>query len=162
MKIYIKALACLFLFALYGCGFHLAGTGEFSNSLERTSVQGFAISRELLNQIKRNLKSNQIDVVNPEQATALVNVLSEETEKEVLTLDSDGKAREYELILKVSFDVKGTDNSYFLKPQEIQLSRDFVFDKRDLLGANEEEAQLFDEMKRDAAKLIVYRLQSIE
>ena len=151
----------VYIGVLVSCGFHLAGTGEFSDSLQNTSVQGVATSRELLNMIERTLKSNQINVVEPEQATALVNILSEEIEKVVLTVDSDGKAREYELILRVSFDVKGLDNSYLLNEQNIQLNRDFVFNKSDLLGANEEEQQLFNEMRDDAARLIVYRLQSI-
>ena len=80
----------------------------------------------------------------------------------MLTFDSDGKAREYELILKVTFEVRGPNNSYFLKDQSISLNRDFVFEKGDLLGANEEEQQLFSEMRNDVAKLIVYRLQTID
>ena len=144
-----------------GCGFHLAGSGDFSSSLDNTSVQSAASSRELVRLIEKNLKSNQINVVGIDQATALINILFEETEKVVLTVDSDGKAREYELILKVTFDAKRPDKSFLLREQSISLNRDFVFDKSDLLGANEEEQQLFSEMRRDAAKLIVYRLQTI-
>ncbi len=79
----------------------------------------------------------------------------------ILTVDNDGKAREYELILRVNFDVKGVDDSNLLNEQNISLSRDFVFDKSDLLGANEEEQKLFNEMRNDVAKLIVHRLQAI-
>ena len=144
-----------------GCGFHLAGSGDFSSSFDNTSVQSAASSRELVRLIEKNLKSNQINVVGIDQATALINVLRDETEKVVLTLDSDGKAREYELSLNVIFNVKRPDNSYLLREQSVSLNRDFVFDKRNLLGANEEEQQLFSEMRSDAAKLIVYRLQTI-
>ena len=163
MKNFIFKLQYLFIFICLqtSCGFHLAGTGEFANSLQNTSVHSDIASRELLIQIERALSANQINIVDIEQATAIINVKNEEAEKVVLTVDSDGKAREFELILRVSFDVKRSDNSYLLSEQNIQLSRDFVFDKRDLLGANEEEQQLFNEMKSDAAKLIVYRLQAI-
>ena len=161
MKNITNIIFLIFVCTLNGCGFHLAGTNEFSSSLENTSVQGVATSRELVNQIKRSLSSNNINVVEADEATALVNILNEEIERVVLTVDSDGKAREYELILSIRFDVKRLDNSYLLKEQNIRLSRDYVFDKRDLLGANEEEQQLFNEMRSDAAKLIVYRLQSI-
>ena len=162
----MKKIVNLFLFLLSfsyisSCGYHLAGTGKFSSSLQNTSVQGVGTSRELINSVKRNLASNQINVVEAEQATALINILEEQTEKITLTVDSDGKAREFELILSVNFDVKRVDDSYLLKEQNISLSRDFVFDKSDLLGTNEEEQQLFTEMRNDAAKLMVYRLQSI-
>ena len=147
---------------LSGCGFHLAGYGDYSSSLDNTSVQSVSSSHELVRLIENNLKSSKINIVEIDQATAIVNILHEETEKVVLTLDSDGKAREYELILEVTFEVKGHGNSYFLKDQSISLSRDFVFEKGDILGANEEEQQLFSEMRNDVAKLIVYRLQTID
>ena len=90
-----------------------------------------------------------------------LQILNEETEKVVLTVDNDGKAREFELLLRITFDVKRSDNSILLDQQTIDLDRDFVFDKSDLLGTNEEEQELFNEMRNDAAKLIVYRLQTI-
>ena len=146
---------------IQGCGFHLAGQGEFSSELKNTHIQGSSSSNEMLRLLEKNLRYNQINVVDAENATALLRILNEETEKEVLTVDSDGKAREYELLLRITFEVKRSDNTILLKPQEIDLNRDFVFDKRDLLGANEEELELFNEMRNDAAKLIVYRLQTI-
>jgi len=144
-----------------GCGFHLAGEGEFTDELNNTHIQSRSSSNELLRLLEKNLRSNQINVVGIESATALLQILNEETEKVVLTVDSDGKAREYELLLRIRFEVKRPDNTILLKQQEIDLSRDLVFDKRDLLGTNEEEQDLYSEMRNDAAKLIVYRLQTI-
>ncbi len=163
MKIRITEPIYLFVLLnmLYACGFQLAGSGNFSSSLDKSSVQSAASSQDLARLVEKNLKTNQIDIVAVEQATALINILHEKTEKVVLTLDSDGKALEYELILQVSFDVKNPDNSYLLREQSISLNRDFLFDKRDLLGSNEEAQRLFDEMRSDVAKLIVYRLQTI-
>lgn len=157
-----KVLSILFsFFLLQSCGFHLASEGEFSSEVTNTHVQALSSSNELVRLIKKNLRTNQVNVVDADHATALLRILSEETEKVVLTLDSDGKAREYELLLRISFEVKRPDNSVMLKQQKIDLNRDFVFDKNDLLGATEEERDLFNEMRNDAAKLIVYRLQSI-
>ncbi len=163
MKNFTKNIIFIFVLLqiLNGCGFHLAGTGEFSDSLQNTSVHSITASRELISLVERNLIYNQINVVDTEQATALLNILEEQTEKVILTVDNDGKAREYELILRVNFDVKGIDDNYLLSEQNISLSRDFVFDKSDLLGANEEEQKLFNEMRNDVAKLIVHRLQAI-
>ncbi len=151
---YILLLMC-------GCGFHLAGQGEYSNEVSNTHVQATSSSKELIRLLEKNLRSNKINVVEAEKATAFLHILNEETEREVLTLDNDGKAREYELLLKITYEVKRPDNSSLLKKQTINLNRDFVFDKSDLLGANEEEQDLFNEMRNDAAKSIVYRLQTI-
>ncbi len=151
----------LFASLLHGCGFHLAGEGTFKDELSNTHIQDMAASKNLLRALENNLRSNQINIVNEKSATAFLQIVSEEAEKVVLTVDSDGKAREFELVLRVTFMVKKPDNTVLLSQQMISLSRDFVFDKSDLLGANEEEQELFSEMRRDAAKLIVYRLQTI-
>ncbi len=167
MIIHIRKSKILFLSALLSilpaCGFHLAGSGGgYVSNLANASVQGVASSGELVRFIEEDLRLRRIDVVGIDQAAALVNILSEKTEKIVLSVDSDGKAREFELILHVTFDTKRPDNSYLLREKSIRFSRDFIFDKRDLLGADEEEQKLFSEMRRDAAKFIVYRLQTIE
>ncbi len=146
---------------LYGCGFRLAGTGEFSTSLDNTAVQGVNTSKELQRIVENNLRVNSINIVEADEADAILTIHSEETEKIVLTLDNDGKAREFELILNIVFDVKSSDDSYLLAQQNISLNRDFVFDKSNLLGSNEEEVRLFSEMRVDAARLITRRLQSI-
>lgn len=152
----------LILNALYACGFKLAGTGEFSGSLENTSVQSNSSSRELTAHIERNLAANQINIVPADQATALLNILREETDRVVLSLDNDGKAREYELVLKVTFEVRSPDNTSLLNQQSVNVSRDYLFEKTELLGSSEEEQQLFGEMRRDLARLIVRRLQNIQ
>ena len=153
----------LLLFStLYACGFKLAGTGEFSPSLENTSVQSIPSSRQLAAQVERNLAANQINIVSADEATALLNILSEETDRLVLSLDSDGKAREYELVLKVIFDVRRPDNTALLNQQSISVSRDYLFEKTELLGSSQEEQQLYNEMRRDIARLIIRRLQNIQ
>lgn len=146
---------------LYGCGFHLAGEGTFASELSNTHIQSTSSSNEMMRLLEKNLRSNQINVVGADSATALLRILHEETEKVVLTVDSDGKAREFELLLRITFEVKRPDNTVLLDQQVIDLNRDFVFDKSDLLGTNEEEQELYSEMRNDAAKLIVYRLQTI-
>ncbi len=151
----------LFALLLQGCGFHLAGEGKFADELSNTHIQGASASKEMLRALEKSLRSNHINVVAAESATALLRILNEETERVVITVDSNGKAREFELLLRITFEVKRLDNTVLLDQQMIDLNRDFVFDKSDLLGANEEEQDLFNEMRKDAAKLIVYRLQTI-
>ena len=148
---------------LQGCGFRLAGTGDedVSTGLSSIALYSTGSSHELVRFTLEYLESNQINVVEPDQAEVLLELLSESAEKEVLTLDRDGKAREFDLALNIEFDVKRPDESYVLSQQSISLNRVFVFDKRDVLGSEEEESRLLDEMRRDAARLIVYRLRAI-
>ena len=155
--IQIVLIACV----ISGCGFHLAGEAEFDEELYNTHIQSTTSSEEMLRLLERNLRSNNINIVVSKSATAVLRIINEETERVVLTVDNDGKAREFELHLRIKFDVIRPDKSIILQQQTIALNRDFVFDIDNLLGANEEEQQLFSEMRRDVVKLIVYRLQTI-
>ena len=163
---YCRALVLILLILsgmLTGCGFRLAGSsnGDAARGIESISLHGPASSRELMQFTRNFLESSKIHIASAEQASARLGILSEGTDKEVLSLDSDGKAREYDLVLNITFDVKRSDESYLLSEQSISLNRAFVFDKRDVLGSAEEEQKLIDEMRKHAARLIVYRLQAI-
>jgi len=151
----------VFILVLSSCGYKLAGSGDFSSSLENTSVQAAVSSRELVRNIEKHLKSNEINIVEMNEASAIINILNEQTDRIVLSLDNDGKVREFELILNVTYDVKRADDTYMLNEQEISLNRDFVFNKTNLLGSDEEQQEVFSEMRDDAAKVIVFRLQQI-
>jgi len=156
-----KVIQIYILFSLCcGCGFHLAGGGDFADELSNTHVQRVSSSKDMSRLLEKSLRANQINIVEAENATAVVRILSDETEKAVVTLDSDGKAREFELFLRVTFDVINAEKKELLGKQFIKLDRNFVFDKNNLLGANEEEQKLLQEMRKDAARLIVYRLQN--
>jgi len=161
MKMYKSLLILLVACLMPGCGFHLAGEADFASELNNTHIKNVSSSKELLRLLDKHLRANQINVVDVDSATALLQILNEETETVVLTVDNDGKAREFELLLRITFDVKRPDNSILLDQQTIDLNRDFVFDKSSLLGANEEQQVLFNEMRNDAAKLIVYRMRTI-
>ena len=166
LHIIINRALCVLIFlgTLSACGFHLAGTmGDAPKNLGNVSVEGVSDGLALAGLVEKHLTSSHINVVEVDQATMLVNVLDEETSKNVLSIDSDGKAREYELILKVSFEVKGPDGGNLLPgKQYLSVRRDFVFDKNNILASNEEEQGLFDEMRNEAARLLIYRLRTIQ
>ena len=146
---------------LPGCGFRLAGSSESFDHLQNISVSGVRSSHELVYFTREYLGLDRVDIVEPGSAAIRLDILSEETEKEVLSLDANGKAREYELMLNVTFDVKRPDDSVLLPRQGIRLNRVLVFDKLDVLGSAEEEHQLLQEMRKDMAQLIMHRLRAI-
>ena len=161
---YITALmaSTLILLSLVpGCGFRLAGSGDVPGSLQNVAVHGKSSSRELVHLVQESLRSGQVNVVEPEHASIGLHILSEQTDREVLSLDTSGKAREYDLMLNVSFDVRHVPDSDSLSRQEIRIHRVLVFDKHDVLGSAEEEGQLLREMRREAAQRIVRRLKAI-
>lgn len=148
---------------LTSCGFHLRGAYELPADMSRTYISAGNENSELVRSLKRVLRSNQLTLVdNPVDAGAVLRIISEANNRRVLSVDSQGRAREYELQYSVKFEVTGKDNGFSLAPQELQLQREFLFDPEDVLGKGSEEADLIKDMQQDMVRLIMLRLQAYD
>ena len=59
--------------------------------------------------VESQLKANKNDLVSLEDATAVVTILYERRNRDVLSVDEEGKVREYELILQVGVSIKDAE-----------------------------------------------------
>lgn len=158
LKILVVAVM---LMVVSACGYHLAGKADLDPVFEKTHVSYQGRGRAVAELIEKQFQSNKYQIVPAEQASAVVKVLYETTNKEILSLDDDGKVREYELILRVGFNVQDAEGNVLIKNQEVRLSRDFLFEINELLGNVSEEQKIYQEMRADASRLILYRLQAV-
>ncbi len=143
------------------CGYRLAGKADLDPVFESTHVSYQGRGQAMAKLLEKQFEANKYVLVSAEQASALVEVLYETTDREILSVDEDGKVREYELILRVGVDVKDSEGRKLVGTQEVRLTRDFLFDINDVLGKGSEERAIYQEMRADAARLLLYRLQAI-
>ena len=146
---------------LSSCGYRLAGKADLDPVFETTHVSYQGRGRLMAELLEEQFKANKYQLVEIDKASAVVDVLYEITERDILSLDEEGKVREYELILRVGVDVKDAEGKKLINNQEVRLSRDFLFEINELLGKSGEEGKIYQEMREDAARLIIYRLQAI-
>lgn len=160
----VKGLSIFLLVALLSaCGFHLRGAAELSPELARTHITGVSEYSNFAISLRQQLRANGIEIVEDvRQATAVLSVTQNRTGRRVLSVDDDGKVREFELFTTLSFEVKDKDQKLLLKNQTITLTRDFVFDQTDVLGKAEEAEFLQEDMEQDIIRLMFYRLQTIK
>ena len=151
----------LIVFSLSACGFRLAGKADLAPQFERTHVSFSGNAKYVSRQLEKQLAANEVELADKDEANVIVHLRYDRKKKKILSVTDSGRAREYELVLNVGFDVKDAEGQTLLAPQNIHLTRDFLFDINDVLGKSEEEKEIYREMRRDAARLIVYRLQSI-
>ena len=155
----------LLIFVVSGCGFQLRGELDISSEisplyLERNTA--FKLAREL----KLILATNNISVTDdPGRASTQLTLLTEETGRRVLTVDGDGRAREYLLTYTVNFLVNTgqavTEQSAKQEMIEsVSLSRSLLFDTEAVLAVTNESEILYKDMRRNAARLILLRLQA--
>ena len=146
---------------LSACGFHLRGAYELPAAMQTTFIEVGDPNSELVRSLKRTLKGNDVELVNSrQQAQAVLRLFNEQHSKRVLSVDSRGRAREYELSYQISFELLDADAASIIKEQTLSLQRDFLFDTEDVLGKGREEAVLINDMQQDMVRLIMMRLQS--
>ena len=80
---------------------------------------------------------------------------------EILAVDAQGKVREFELIMRVGVDAKSAEGETYLANQDIRLTRSILFDINDVLGSQREQEAIYQEMREDISRLIIYRLQTV-
>ena len=90
-------------------------------------------------------------------------MLTEEKNRRVLTVDGDGRAREYLLTYTINFTVNTSSltkkKSKVIK-QSISLTRSLLFDTEAVLAVTNESEILYKDMQRNAARLILLKLQA--
>ena len=137
------------------CGFQLRG--QTTLPFETLFVQG---ASPMLVELKRNVAaSSQTKLVaQAAGADAVLAVDLEAREKIILSLDTSGRVREYQLRYRVGFRVHDAKGQNWIPTSEIALTRDISFNDSQIIAKENEEALLYRDMQTDMVQQIVRRL----
>lgn len=145
---------------LTGCGFHLRGPVALPESMERTYLQGASPDSALAAEIEAVLESSGGEVVERlAEATAILRLGRERTDRRIASVDSSGKAREYILRYSLPFTLLNPAGDVLLEEQSVQTSRSYNFDRGNVLGASTEAAVLVREMRGFAVRQMLRQVQ---
>ena len=150
----------LLVTGLCSCGFQLRGqvTMPFASvfvSTPGTSIVATEIRRELTNSPTKLMPSAK-------DADAQLNIIEDRRDRQILSLSGAGRVREYELKLRVSYQVVDSKGIVFIPTSEIQLSRILSYDDSRIIAKQQEEALLYQDMERDAVGQILRRMTAIK
>jgi len=152
-------LLTLLLF-ISACGYHLRGTIDLPEGLKRIYMQG--ASGTLYKTMQRTLKSSGGEMVTSvEQAGIVVQVIKEKMDRRVLSLSSSGRANEYEIIYTLNFNFLDAEGMMLSEKQKIEISKDYFNDQEEVLGKDNEEQVIREEMYRTAVQSIVNRARVV-
>ena len=152
-------LLTLLLF-ISACGYHLRGSIDLPEGLKRIYMQG--ASAQLQKTMKRTLKSSGGELVTSvEQAGIVVQVIKERMDRRVLSLSSSGRANEYEIIYTLNFNFLDAEGMMLSEKQKIEISKDYFNDQEEVLGKDNEEQVIREEMYRTAVQSIVNRARVV-
>lgn len=161
-------IACALMVAmammLSACGFQLRGSNSQDNLPFRTIYLAVSDTSSLGNELKRYIRaSGETTVVTePQTAQAIVELLSETREKIILSLNTQGRVREYSLLYKVRLRVKDNQGNELLAPTEIVLKRNISFNEAQIIAKEKEEELLYRDMQSDLVQQILRRLAALK
>lgn len=146
--------------ALSGCGFKLRGTQTLP---VETLFLALPVNSPLGAEITRVVRSstNARVVTDRKDAQAIFELLGESREREVLSVNAQGRAREYQLRLLTTFRVVDPRGIEMIAPTTLTARRDISFNESELLAKESEEALLYRDMQSDLVRQMVTRLQGM-
>ena len=144
---------------LTACGFQLRGATPLP--FQSLYVQA-APSSQFALLLKRAVRAASTTHIadRPADAEAVLQVLGELQEKQILSLGGGGRVSEYQLRYRVSFRLTDSKNREHIPATEIVLKRDYSFTDDQALSKEAEEILLYRDMRNDAVQQMVRRLQA--
>lgn len=157
-KTHSRSLILLLVLVITGCGFHLRGALDISSDISPVYIQqgsAFELAREITSLLEKN---NVVIADNPSMSSSQLKLVSESRSRRVLSVDSSGRAIEY--LLTYSADIIIKTRQAKEVQDKVSLSRSLVFDPDAVLAAANEAETLYRDMRKDAARLVLLKLQA--
>lgn len=152
--------AALFVSA---CGWHLRGTLTLPEGLDKVYLNNQANTQVLQRTLSELLVANQVTLANsPGAAQLLINILSYDEDRRVVSIGDNTLVTEYELIAEADFSIEDAQGNLVLPESEVSVIRAYQFDQNNVLGKAEEERLIQTEMRRELAQQIIRRLRFVD
>ncbi|NTV69961.1 MAG: hypothetical protein HGA71_07435 [Azonexaceae bacterium] len=156
-------LALIIAAAIAGCGFHLRGVGS-GNLPYKTMYIALPDTADVNIWLQRYIKaSGSTEIVeDAKTADAIFQQLSDNRLKTILSVNAQGRVREYRLQLTYTFRVVNQKGQVLVPSNEVALTRDISYDDSNILAKDLEEGLLWRDMTNDLVNQIMRRLSIIK
>ena len=143
--------------SLAGCGFKLRGSAQLPFSTLNIGLpESSALRAEMARTITSSSQTRIVD--DPREAQAVLLVLADTQAKNILSLSSAGRVREYELVRNFIFQVNDANGQPLIPRAQIVMRRDISFNDDQVLSKEAEEALLWRDMQTDLMQQLLRRL----
>ncbi len=143
---------------LSACGFQLRGTGDAQFALDELDVTARNQYGQTIKEVREALESNGVNV---HAGAPYTLVLAREDESQrTASYTSGARSAEYELTQSLQYEIRG-NNGLLLLNDKLTVQKYYVFDSNNLIGSDQEAAQLRQEMRQEMVQQMLMRLQLI-
>ena len=148
--------ACL---ALSACGFHLRGGGGDTSFSQNLFIEGAGASGSFLGVFGTALTGAGGSLVGaPVNSTGIVRLYKAAYIRQPITLSRTGRATGFDLIYRVSYDVRTPKGEVVQPRKEFEAKREYFNDQTLPLAQLAEEGQIREELEKEAAQTLLRRV----
>jgi len=157
---FARRIAALVLWGgLVACGFHLRGEAHYAfETVFLSAPPALPITIELRRSLA-GIGSAKLVATAPD-AQVVLDIVSVEDNKQILSLSGGGKVSEFLLIKRVLVRVHDNEGNDWLPTSEVLVRRSYTYSDTEALAKEAQEQRLWREMQTDAVQQIVRRLQA--
>jgi LPS-assembly lipoprotein len=146
---------------LVACGYHLRGEQALPfDSIYLGFPPNSPLGAELARSIRAGSRTQVVD--DRARAQAILEVLGEAREREVLAVNAQGRTREYQLRLRFAFRVHDGKGGEYVPANTVAIQRDIAFNESQVLAREAEESVMFREMSYDLVQQVLRRLAAAQ
>lgn len=157
---FILLAGCL-VFTLSACGFQLRGSSALPEEMSVTFIKNKKPYGNLLDDFTEALRAHDVTVTDDRaEATAVLIINNIERERAVLSVNSSGKVLEIQLRQSFRFSVTTNDNLPLVEPQNMTLTRDYLYSSTDVLSKDREEVVVRRILQQDLVHLAMLRISA--
>lgn len=154
-----RLAAVLLLPALAACGFHLQGVARLPPAFATTRLVAEDRYTGFHRALEDALRASGSRVAANE-ATATVEVLTDDSGQRVLSVSASNTPTEYEVYYTVRYRVRVGDREV-LTPKVLTLTRGYSFNATAVLAKEQEQDQIRAALARELAALVMRRLTAL-
>ncbi len=149
---------------MVACGFHLRGSDGSANLAFSSIYINFPADSQTAARLKRLIKGMKLTKIvnNPKEAEVILSAISEKKNKDYLSLNAQGRVREYSLDYILEFTARTPQGKVLIEPTKLNLRRTMTYNDNEALSKENEELMLYKDMQFDMAYQLLRRLSSIK
>lgn len=149
------------LILLSGCGFHLRGIQQMPTWLKEVTVVVKQADTAWESLLYDQLHSSHVSIASdPTHAHYWLIIEKEFQQENIVSISSGSSPRQYQLIYTVQFSLQRAKGDEVIPLTSVIVRRALTINNDRILGSNDEAEKLKQEMRKDAAIQILYRLGS--
>lgn len=153
----LPALSALLLLLPAACGFQLRGAVTLPyETLHIAQPEASELRAALKRQVEASTATRIVE--DAKQAQASLQVIADNSSKDILSLSSAGRVREFQLVRSFTFRIVDNQGREIVAPGTIRITREITFDDTRVLAKESEEALLRKDMQNDLVQQLLRRL----